>query len=460
MKDQTLTGPSPARRRAAEALGAAAARYPDLPPLPFDTEGLTPRDARLAQAIRRVSLQRWITLEYLLDRWLRRPGATLEPALRGILLGGAASLLFLDRQPAHAVVNESVTLARKIVRPGAGGIVNAVLRRVAQAVAGRDRSKPWCPGMDRLPLEGGVCQLAKPLLPDPKTAWEEHVAVATSHPPKLVGAWQRRFGRDAAISLCLHGLKTPPVILAFARDGLRESGEHLLKHRSPGHAVWSGPPGALTGFLAARSPLHVQDPTAAHPLAHDDGAGAETVLDFCAGLGTKTHQLVCRHPTARVIAHEVDANRIAVLRRRFADRSQVQIASTLGEVRLQLPTGADLLVLDVPCSNTGVLARRPEARYRYHGRSLQSLIQLQRRIVHSAVPFLGTGGRLLYATCSLEEEENESQARWIASEFGLVVKREHTTLPRGSIEDYQDGGYYAWLEAGRPLPQQEKGKLA
>jgi hypothetical protein len=110
----------------------------------------------------------------------------------------------------------------------------------------------------------------------------------------------------------------------------------------------------------------------------------------------------------------------------------------------RLPRGlADLLVLDVPCGNTAVLARRPEARYRFSSRSLKSLVELQRRIAGNAQPLVRPGGHVLYATCSLEPEENRAQAAWMATQLGWNRHRETLLLPEGADHSYRDGGYFS-----------------
>ena len=107
---------------------------------------------------------------------------------------------------------------------------------------------------------------------------------------------------------------------------------------------------------------------------------------------------------------------------------------------------ADLLVLDVPCSNTGVLARRPEARYRYSRKTLGQLADLQRSIINRALPLVSRSGSVLYATCSIEEVENQPQAERIADKLGGSVVRAERTLPGGEGETYHDGGYWALID--------------
>lgn len=364
--------------------------------------------------------------------------------MRGVLMAGAAALLFLDRQPAHAVVDESVALARILVRPAAAGMVNAVLRRIGANIEERRGETTWSPHPAQLPLERGVLLLADPVLPDPEADWISHLSVATSHPPLLVRRWLEAYGPEETSNLCLHGLKTPPVILAIDHRSDGKDDPCIEPHEWGGFGVWRGEPGTLADYLRGDAKVRVQDPTAALPLA-EAVDGVALVVDYCAGLGTKTHQAICSYPRARVVAHEVDAVRRTRLDARFGGHERVVVTATHAAALAEASGRADLLILDVPCSNTGVLARRPEARYRYCRKSLKSLIGLQRRIGREAMPLLRPGGHLIYTTCSLDPDENATQAKWLSETLGLRLVSEATTLPGGCGPSYHDGGYHACL---------------
>ena len=107
----------------------------------------------------------------------------------------------------------------------------------------------------------------------------------------------------------------------------------------------------------------------------------------------------------------------------------------------------DAVLVDVPCSNTGVLARRPEARYRFTQSTLDKLVALQRTIIEQTVPLLAPTAHLLYATCSLEREENHKQAAWITQHCNLTLQHESATLPSSRGQPYHDGSYHALLAA-------------
>jgi 16S rRNA (cytosine967-C5)-methyltransferase len=416
---------SDARRRAVEALIPAAETFPELDPGGWSFGGLPPRDAALALAIHRTVMQRWITLVHLLDRCLSQKMFKLEARLRAVLLAGAAQAMFLDRMPDHAVVDESVELARKVVRPGAAGLVNAVLRKLI-AMRGEVESQAWSPASDLLPVEGGRLRLRAEVLP-PTTPLAQHLAAATSHPRRLVQRWIDVYGEDVAVDLCLHGTLNPPTIV-FDGDA---------------HRPWTGTHEELVAWLAESPTRRVQDPASSEPVRGTRGLTVKRALDYCAGRGTKTRQLALLHPDAEIVATDVDADRFAALRETFAGHERVRVVEPWDALREA--AAVDLLLLDVPCSNTGVLARRPEARYRFSQSSLDKLVSLQRGIADQTVPLLRGGACVLYATCSLEREENQKQAAWIADRHGLRVEREGAVMPSRRDEAYHDGSYHALL---------------
>lgn len=440
-----MQGPSTrsrsARGAAATSLAGAAKRFPDLPAVPLNTSGLSPQDAALALAIQRTSLQRWITLEFLLNKALEKPLEQMEPAMQGVLLTGAAQLVFMDRLPAHAVVDEQVTIARQHIRSGAAAMVNAVLRKVAEMIQGVEPGLAWEPARDLLPVDGGCVRLSGDLLPaTDRTA--RHLGIATSHPMYVINRWITAFGEEKTIEYCLHGVVSAPVIVAVEPGFESEATEKYQPHDQDGFVVWRGDHGALQDFIKANDARRVQDPASAKPILSTADLNVSLALDFCAGRGTKTRQLAALHPGAMIGATDVDDARRAALRGSIHGLENTKVVGPESEPKNKL----DLLVLDVPCSNTAVLARRPEARYRFDNRALSSLVTLQRQIARRSAQWVGPGGVILYSTCSLEHEENGAQAQWLAGIVKGEVIHEEQVWPAGRVTDYQDGGYHALIK--------------
>lgn len=440
---------SSARRLVAESLASSAASFPDLYPRRFEPKGLDHREAQLAVALYRLSIQRWLTIEHVIDHVLKLPVTKLEPTLRGLLLSAAAPLLFMDRQPAYAVVNEAVRLARVMVRPGAAGLVNAVLRRISALREPVVLDGTWSPRPDRLPLDRGYVPLTEPCLP-PVESWASHLSVATSHPPGLVACWERQFGRDQTTELCLHDLQNPPTIFAWSRrDRSPPATLSLEPHCIPGFFIWHGTHEDLTALVDEDQVHRVQDPGTACPiLAVSNMVQPKHILDFCAGRGTKTAQLANMFADARILATDIDRARVSEMQQRFEHHPTVQALEMecLSEDRFR--NAFDLVVLDVPCSNTAVLARRPEAKYRYGPRNTERLVSRQESIVERVLPVAGPEARLLYCTCSLDRAENQDQVKRLAERFGLHVLRMEQHLPCGTGTTYKDGCFFALMALG------------
>ncbi|MCC6677444.1 MAG: hypothetical protein IT436_09895 [Phycisphaerales bacterium] len=442
----TLLTSDAARSTAYAHLADIAARLPDLDPRPLADKGLSPRDAAFAHAIVHAGLQRWITLAHIVSGYLARPFPDLEPALRGALIGGAAQILFLDKVPVHAAINETVEWAKSAIRPGAGSMVNAVLRKVAALLPpAQTPRRAWTDRRDELLLaDGSARALSAEILPEETL---DRLAVNTSHPLPLAHAWTSRFGIDIARRLLLHSLYNPPTVL-YTAAAVNPLPASLSLHQSPHHRVFTGPRAELQAILAERPDVWVQDAASSIAVAAAADVRPALILDLCAGQGTKTRQLAHTFAGARIIATDTDADRLSTLRKVFSGSNSVEVVKP-AEVAARCPAGADLILLDVPCSNTGVLARRTEAKYRWAPRATERLVKLQRSIIETSYRLLATGGRILYSTCSLEAEENEQQADWAARQLGLRIATSRLTLPDaipGEAGDrYRDGSFHALL---------------
>ncbi len=428
---------------AAQTLGEVAARFPRIDATAMDTTRLNARDARLAVAIVRTGVRRWLTIEYLLGLDLHQHFRRLEPAMQGVLAAAAAQVIEMDRIPARAVVDEAVSCARRLVRPKAGGMANAVLRKLSGRLEQPVRAADWTPAPDRIPLEDGFIPLTGAVLPPPEQA-VDHLSVATSHPVKLVRSWREQYGDEVTVQLCRCGLRNAPTIVAVPGVCPNGTGAPVRPHAIEGFVVWEGEGGQLEAFLAGDTLRRVQDPGSARPVQATAGLSPRMIVDYCAGRGTKTRQLAALHPAARVIAADPHPDRYELLREAAARCENVEVVphAALGEH--VGPAAADLVVLDVPCSNTGVLARRPEARYRFGQRSVSSLVAAQQAIIDAAWPLVAPEGVVLYSTCSLDQRENQQQAARML-ERGAALIEEQTHLPGGTGASYTDGSYHALI---------------
>jgi 16S rRNA (cytosine967-C5)-methyltransferase len=242
--------------------------------------------------------------------------------------------------------------------------------------------------------------------------------------------------------MLLHTIAEPPTIVHGARvDSL--PADLAVPHGQPGFACWQGDHAQLINFLDAARDRWVQDVTASLPVAATADMRPKLAIDYCAGRGTKARQLAALHSKSRIVAADIDVVRHAELQSSLIRYANVEVVPF--ETMRRFEGQCDLLLLDVPCSNTGVLSRRLEARYRYSQSMFERMTGIQRKIIDAAAPLLGRSATIIYSTCSIEACENAEQARWIAGRLNMTIRKEQLTLPGGKGPTYRDGGYFAVL---------------
>ncbi|MDX2147248.1 MAG: transcription antitermination factor NusB [Planctomycetota bacterium] len=439
-------------------------RFPDLLPTEVPDAGLDPREASLAAAICKVAVRHWRSIGAVLRGTLEQPIDRLAPPVRTLLLSGLAQMLFLDRVPVHAAIDETVELCKRVASPAASKLVNAVLRRVSRLMAEPfHQPGPWM-GDDRtLPTsDGRMLVFTGPVLPPDAV---RGLAAATSHAQELVDGWIQQFGLERAKELALHNMCEPPIVvnLAHASAETRAAWEaQSVPHRSNQHRVFTGERQTLTKLVQAHPDAWVQDASSSAAVTRVAEALRDyrtaTIADACAGQGTKTRQLAALFPDAMIFASDADSDRLSALRKVFAGHARVRVV-TLDELRQRSalaghPGKFDLVLLDVPCSNTGVLARRPEAKLRADATQLARLVALQREILTWATPL---AAQIAYSTCSLERGENEDQAAWACETLKLELMLEQREMVSGqpgqSPSEYADAAYLAILRPASATPR-------
>lgn len=367
--------------------------------------GLDPRDRGLLRRLVGTEIRRRGTLRALVREFARgKPDADLVVHLHL----GLVQIFFLDQVPDHAAVGETVAATKATLSPKKAGYVNAALRAAIQA---RRAGVSGDPRRD-LPLR--EIHLAQAVFPDPKEhplLWAES---ALSMPAQLVRRWTRRYGEARALALARAALVEPPLSLRLRTDdpGLARAlaaagcaprpGRHpriLLVDSDRSESVLASTP-------FAHGSITVQGETALRAAELLEPRENELILDLCAAPGGKT--VVLADAGSRVLACDTSTARLTRLRdtlRRLAPPGRVDLAAC-GSGGGAARETFDGVLVDAPCSNTGVLAQRPEARWRYGPASLRSLAELQARLLRAGAERVKRGGRLVYSTCSLEPEEN------------------------------------------------------
>jgi len=372
---------------------------------------LAARDVALATELIFGTLRWQRYLDWILSPHSRRRLPTLDPPVRVLLRLAAYQIAFLERVPAFAAVNDAVTLARGA--PGVAEYVNAVLRAFARrGVAEREPAPP------RDPVEA--------------------LATRCSFPTWLAGRWLARYGAEEAEALMRALNARPPLTvrtntLRTTREALaarlRDEEEAAVRTTplAPEGLVveGGGDPGRWRAFLEGACVL--QDEASMLVARLLEPVAGTTIADVCAAPGTKTtHLAQLMDDRGRVLALDPQAARLARIGETAA-RLGVTIAEPVeGPVETLAPRWAgacDGVLVDAPCSNLGVLRRNPEVKWRRQPGDVVAAGERQRGILAAAATLVRPGGRLVYATCSLEPEENDEVARaFLAAQPAFTVE--------------------------------------
>jgi 16S rRNA (cytosine967-C5)-methyltransferase len=369
------------------------------------------------------------TLDWLIDR--KTEGRQQRPDLRNLLRLGLYQLFWLDRIPDHAAVHETVELAREFGYGSQAGFINAMLR-------GYGREK-----------EATQKLLAELKLTDPAIGW--------SQPAWLVEKWLQRFGPEDTQKL-LAWNNTAPATFArlnttrtdaekiipqwreemveydfFNRDWLPE----LLMFKLKGHPPLETLPSFRQGLF------YVQDPSTLLAVKMLDPQPGERILDACAAPGGKaTYIAQMIGSSGLVVARDISEDRLRLIKENCARLGFKTVETDLtNEPKLKFRF--DRILVDAPCSNTGVMRRRVDLRWRIRPDEIERLRVAQLDILRKAAAQLATKGTLIYSTCSLEPEENRDVVKdFLAAEGGFKLAEERELIP---FKDGVDGAYVAKL---------------
>lgn len=347
-------------------------------------EVLPPLDRNLCTNLVMGSLRWQSALDDQINASLKRPNSPMSDEVRIALRLGAFQLLHLDRIPPHAAISESVELAKRAENKFAAGMVNAVLRKVA---TGGLRTRH-----DSSTVNG--------------------IATATAHPPWLVERWAAQYGIETAAAICNFDQEQPPLYVRIASAEVEEELQRAAIELAPASYLTRARrivKGDVTATVAYRKGLvRIQD-EGAQFVAELAGKGSR-ILDCCAAPGGKTAILAEENPAAEIVACDVSMRRLEQMKgllRALPENTHVRF-QVADAAKTEFSDEFDLVLCDVPCSGTGTIARNPEIRHRLKPEDFARHHERQVAILSSAMSALRKGGRILYSTCSLEREENES----------------------------------------------------
>jgi len=350
--------------------------------------GLAARDRAFVHELAYGSARLRGRLDHLLAARVRGGLERLEPVVLEILRLGAYQLLHMDGVPRYAAVSQAVAQARDASGRGAGGLVNAVLRAVA--------------------ADGGGPEFFPDFGRDP----EGFLVTWGSHPAWLVRRWLGRWSADEVRALVEADNRRPSVYLVPLHAPPDEAAAILEARGIVATPVGKGTlcleleAGAGPASALEALPSLIQDPAAHLVARYADLPAGTKIADLCAAPGGKALALAARG------GYTLAADRSEVRMRRLrenARRTGLGVGMVVADARRPPLASVDAVLLDVPCTGTGTLGRHPDARWRLGPGPMDEMMRLQREILDAGARLVAPGGVLVYATCTLEPEENEEQ---------------------------------------------------
>ncbi len=347
-------------------------------------------------------LRRKSYIDFLISKYSSVELQKMDPFFRNILRLGIYDLLFMDSTPDYAAINESVEIAKTKISSKSGDLANAILRKIQRELT----------------------ELPKPDMENRA----ELVATTFSHPLWMVERWVSRFGEREAFQMMQANNKRPEF---FLRVNCLKTSPDTFKLRMDKAGVEYEESEWLPGYFKVKSLAevrakgwfekglcYVQDIAAGFAPTILDPVAGESVIDVCAAPGTKTLLLAeLMENEGSLLAVDINPDRI----HRIAENAERGGASIVKiqradatEERFKL---ADAVLLDAPCTGTGVLSKRADLRWKRSAEDLEKAVELQAELLDAAANMVAKNGRLVYSTCSLEPEENMMQIEKFLKEY-------------------------------------------
>ena len=400
----------------------------------LNRSSLSPLDRGLCTELVYGSVRWQKTLDWLIAR-KTQPGRTQKAELKILLRLGLYQLFWLGRIPDHAAVHETVELAKRSGFAHQSGFLNAVLRGYVREKQQTEQL------LERLRID------------DP--------AVGLSHPQWLVEKWQSQFDPENTRSLLewnnlpaytyarINTLRTKPeeITQRWQVEGVKFTAKKFdwvedgLVYQLDSH-----PP--LPTLQSFREGLfYIQDPSTLLSVNELDPRPDETILDMCAAPGGKTTFIAqLMQNRGKVVATDIDSNRLELVKQNYIrlGLTCIETAVSSNEVDPAVGRRYDRILIDAPCSNTGVLRRRLDLRWRIRAEEINRLRDTQLHILRQAALRLKPGGTLVYSTCSLELEENDQiVSRFLLEQQQFRLIEQRSLLP---FRDNVDGAYVAKMK--------------
>jgi 16S rRNA (cytosine967-C5)-methyltransferase len=384
------------------------------------------------------------------------PANRIQKKLLNIIRVGCYEIVYTPSVAKHSIVDEAAKNTKAIAGQKQVNFVNALLRQILRRIKNRQIPLSQANGKRTLPqnIETG-CEFDTDFLHDSDTNAVEYLSTVFSLPQRLVTDWLSEFGNEITRQICFACNRRPSVYIRvntlkinpneliekFRQENIELEtvhndigSENMLRVKSPG-AV-SQLPGFDEGLFM------VQDLTASQPVKLLEPQKNWRILDLCAAPGGKTTQLAeVTGDSASIIAADIDSERLLKLKENV-ERLGIKSVEIVDYEQIE-GMEFDCVLLDVPCSNSGVLAKRIEMRFRMEPQDITEFAKTQRELLEKAVSMLKPNGTICYSTCSIQRQENSDIIKDFISrnsQFSLITEK--FILPSAGEFDH-DGGYAA-----------------
>ncbi|MFA5553831.1 MAG: transcription antitermination factor NusB [Phycisphaerae bacterium] len=388
------------------------------------------------------------------------PPKRIASNLINIVRIGIYELVYCPITPPYSIINEAAQNVKSVAGQKQVGFVNAVLRKTLSKIVNRQAELSQANPRKTLVQNNQCgCEFAKLFLPDPVNASVDYLSSVFSLPRWLVNVWIEQYSPEDAREICLASNRRPSIYIR--PNTLKTTAYELAEILHQAKIDCDIAPDEYMIRLTAQKDISklpgyddglftVQDMAAAKPLQHIKLNQNSLILDLCSAPGTKTTQLAeITDDKAKIFATDIDAARLKLLSRninRLGIKSVEMIPYENLKEHIARSGLLDFILLDVPCSNTGVLAKRPEVRHRIKPKSAENLVKIQNEIINFAVALLKPEGRICYTTCSILKQENQQIVEcFLSSNPNFALESELLTLPACGKFDH-DGNYFAILK--------------
>lgn len=378
--------------------------------LPFYEDKLSPEDRALCHEITLGVLRKRLYLDKVIGVFTNNK--KLDAAIIIALRIGLYQLLYLDKIPAYSAINESVNLVQKAKKTSAKGFVNAVLRRATR---------------EEIRLEF--------------TDEIERISIETSHPRWLIEKWTKQFGIEETEKLANENNCIPKIAFRLtekiSRKDANQQSEKITeiekvyeKSKYVENCYIAKKYDAKLFALAKNGEIYFQDEGSQMVSQVVDLQNGESFLDVCASPGSKTTQIVARHKKTNkqntIVAGDLHFQRVAFLQENCRNQAAGFVNIVQYDAEKSLPFAADsfdCILLDAPCTGTGTIRHNPEIRYFLSEKDFGELSNKQLAILENASKLVKPGGKLIYSTCSLETEENETVCKTFLAENRNFIQK-------------------------------------